>query len=304
MANVLVTGGAGFIGSNLVDKLIELKHTVYVVDDLSTGKKEYVNKKASLVKLDLADKKYLKTLKVLMQQANIELVYHVAALPRVEPSILDPFTSHRINIDATMNLLQAMKETGVKKIVFSSSSSVYGQPVNVPTTEAEPLNAMSPYALHKQIGEEYLKLFSDLYGFEATCLRYFNVYGNRQPTVGSYVPVIGIWMDQLKQGKPVTITGTGKQVRDFVCVDDVVQANIKAGFEPKQKKFAIYNVGSGTSYNLMEIAQTMLHAKDISFLPERIEPKLTQADISLITKELGFEPKVKLKEWIEEQNAN
>jgi len=297
--NILVTGGAGFIGSNLVDRLVELGHNVFVIDDLSTGFIEYVNPNADFLMLDLSQANNVCNIESYIKTNNIELVFHVAALPRVEPSIIDPFTSHKINIDGTVNLLEAMKLCGtqVKRIVFSSSSSVYGQPQNVPTSEDEPCNPMSPYALHKQIGEQYLKLFSDLYGLEAICLRYFNVYGNRQPTIGSYVPVIGIWMEQLKQGKPLTVTGDGNQVRDFVCVDDVVQANVKAAFDCKEK-FAIYNVGSGTQYSLNQIISDMFGVKNVKFLPERIEPKLTMANIKLARKELGFEPQVSLKEWI------
>ena len=298
MANVLVTGGAGFIGSNLVDKLIELGHNVFVVDDLSTGRKDYIHPKATFYDIDLTKADDYSWLDYYMRTNKIEIVYHVAALPRVEPSIQDPFTSHRINIDGTINLLKAVKNCKtVKKFVFSSSSSVYGEPKVTPTPETCELHPMSPYALHKQIGEQYLKLFSELYGLEVVCLRYFNVYGNRQPTIGSYVPVIGIWFEQMKSGKPVTVTGDGSQVRDFVCVDDVVQANIKAGFNC-DKKFAIYNVGSGKNYSLNMIVSNMLKTTDVSYLPSRIEPKYTLADISLIEKEIGYSPTVDLQSWI------
>jgi UDP-glucose 4-epimerase len=299
MANVLVTGGAGFIGSNLVDKLIELGHKVFVVDDLSTGRKDYINTKAIFYDIDLANKDDQVWLDYYMRTDKIEIVYHVAALPRVEPSIIDPFTSHKINIDGTINLLKAVKNCStIKKFVFSSSSSVYGEPKVTPTPETCELHPMSPYALHKQIGEQYLKLFSELYGLEVVCLRYFNVYGYRQPTVGSYVPVIGIWFEQMKNGKAVTVTGDGNQVRDFVCVDDVVQANIRAGFNC-DSKFAIYNVGSGKNYNLNQIATEMLNVSNIQYLPSRIEPKYTLADISLIEKEIGYNPTIDLQSWIE-----
>lgn len=293
----VVTGGAGFIGSNIVDLLIEKGHEVIVIDDLSTGKRENVHPDANLVLQDIASdsKRTIDDLAELFDGADT--VYHVAALPRVEPSIIDPTLSHKINVDGTYNVFWAAKKAGVKNIVFSSSSSVYGD-ARTPTKETHELNPMSPYALQKQINEDYAKLFCKLYEMNITCLRYFNVYGHREPTEGSYVPVIGIWLRQLKEGKPLTITGDGKQSRDFVNVSDVAQANVIVG-KSNLKGFNVFNVGAGYTYELNWLANRI--SKNIKYIDPRIEPRYTLANISKIKLATEWEPRVNLEKYLEEQ---
>jgi len=278
---LLVVGGAGFIGSNVVDYLVASDTTcedeqIIVLDNLSTGKIENINKSRTVkfVKADICDfdaiEKYFE---------GVETVYHLAALPRVEPSIKDPIEFNKINVDGTLNVFWAAKKHGVKRIVFSSSSSVYGEPKIHPTPETADLNPMSPYALQKLHGEQYAKLFCELYGMNITCLRYFNVAGNREPTEGMYVPVIGIWLRQFGAGEQLTITGDGKQVRDFVNVLDVAAINVTAA-RNAPSGFDVYNVGSGKSYELNEIVRWIAPENRIQYMAERIEPRKTLANIT------------------------
>lgn len=280
----LVIGGAGFIGSNLVDRLVASDTTtedeqIIVLDNLSTGKMQNINgsRKVKFVFGDICKYDQIEEF-----FEGIDTVYHFAALPRVEPSIKDPIGFNKINVDGTLNVFWAAKSHGIKKIVFSSSSSVYGEPKVHPTPESADMNPMSPYALQKLHCEQYAKLFCELYGMNITCLRYFNVAGNREPTEGMYVPVIGIWLRQLKAGEQLTITGDGKQTRDFVNVFDVAAANEAAALWAPNG-FNVYNVGSGKSYELNEVARWMTSEERIQYISERIEPRKTLADISKLT---------------------
>ena len=291
---VLVTGGAGFIGSNLVDRLISDGHEVVVIDDLSTGKEEYLNDKAVFIKYDISrtieydgDVYYGLT----KHFKDVDVVFHLAALARVQPSIENPIEYHKVNVDGTLNILKASVDANVKRFVFSSSSSVYGdvKQENLPTTEESELNPMSPYALHKLIGEQYCKLFSELYGLETICLRYFNVYGERQAIEGAYSLVMGIFTNQILNNKPLTINGNGKQRRDFTYVGDIVDANIKASNEIQLMiplKGDIFNIGSGSNRSVNELAVMMVGLPDHAgayprtHKPPVIEPEETLADNS------------------------
>jgi UDP-glucose 4-epimerase len=293
---VVVTGGAGFIGSNIVDMLVEEGHDVVVVDDLSTGKRENVNEKATLFEIDIADRETETTINILASIfSGADTVYHVAALPRVEPSIVNPTESHKINVNGTYNVFWAAKKANVKNVVFSSSSSVYGDAVT-PTKETANLNPMSPYALQKLVNEQYGKLFCDLYEMNITCLRYFNVYGHREPTEGSYVPVIGIWLRQFKDGNSLTITGDGEQSRDFVNVYDVAKANL-AVRKANLQGFNVFNVGSGRTHKLNYLAS--LISDDTTYITPRIEPKYTLADIKNLKNATGWQPEVSLIAYLE-----
>lgn len=289
----LVTGGAGFIGSNVVDLLIKNKWNVTVVDNLSTGYADNVNPLAEFHEMDLLDSDFQK--KMLLDFAKFDVVFHLAALPRVEPSIQDPVTSNEKNVTATLNLFESCRLANIKNIVFSSSSSVYGDAKEVPTNELEPTNPMSPYALQKLIGDQYAELFCKLYNMNITCLRYFNVYGNREPTVGAYVPVVGIWFRQLASDKALTITGDGKQSRDFVNVLDVARANLMCA-ESNLKGFNVFNVGYGKDLVLNDIAP--LISDNITYIAPRFEPKRTCADTTKIKKAVGWEPTISLEEYI------
>ncbi|XOB42177.1 MAG: NAD-dependent epimerase/dehydratase family protein [Candidatus Nealsonbacteria bacterium] len=293
MAKILVTGGAGFIGSNLVDKLIEKDHKVIVIDNLSTGKKENLNPKAKFFNLDLRDFEKIKPI-----FEGVDFVFHLAALPRVPLSVAKPRETNEINITATLNTLVAAKDAKVKRFVYSSSSSVYGIGNDLPLKENMTPSPISPYALQKYVGELYCRIFSsDLYNLPTVSLRYFNVYGPRQPEEGSYVPVIGLFLTQKKKGLPLTITEDGEQTRDFTHVVDVVNANILAMESDKVGKGEAINIGAGKNCTVNEIAE--LVGGEIKYIPARLgDIRDTLADISLAKELLGWEPRTTLEQGI------
>lgn len=292
MTKILVTGGAGFIGSNLVDKLIDEGYDVSVIDNLSGGKKENLNSAAKFFQYDICDYD-----KILPLFENIEYVFHLAALPRVQHSIENPIETHNANVNGTLNILTIAKEKNIKKLIFSSSSAIYGDVKTLPTTEQEKPNPMSPYALHKLISEQYCELFNNLYGIKVIALRYFNVYGNRQSGEGAYATVIAKFFEQKKVGKPMTIFGDGEQTRDYVNISDVVNANILAMKSDKVGKGEKINICGGKNYSVNQIAnfvggeRTHLEAK-------KGEPRNTLGDYSLAKELLGWTPKIELEEGI------
>lgn len=293
MSKLIVTGGAGFIGSHLVDKLIALGHEVTVVDNLLLGKKDFVNKKALFKKADIRD---LKKLKKLFRGA--EAVFHLAADPRLQVSVEDPVTTHEINVTGTLNVLIAAKENGVKKIVFSSSCAAYGnQPLPVKEDGAI-MTPVSPYGLHKLMGEEYCRLFHKLYGLETVCLRYFNVFGPRKLDTGAYPMVIPIFLGQRKRGEDMTITGDGEQTRDYVQVRDVVEANIRA-WQSAIKDGQAINIGSGKRTSVNEIA-ALIGGPSVTIPPRAGEMRHIEANITKAKQLLGWQPTVTLKNGIEE----
>ena len=221
-----VTGGAGFIGSNIVEKLIELGHEVIIIDNLSTGKKSNLHPQATFFKINLFDTN--KSIELIKALNRVDTVFHCAAHARVQRSIKNPTLFEKNNTLGLVNLLESAHKANVKRFVYSSSSSVYGELDKLPSNESSKCNPSSPYALQKYYGEQCCKLFSSIYGIETICLRYFNVYGERQNIGGAYATVIGIFIDQKLKGKQLTINGDGKQRRDFTYVGDVVEANIKA----------------------------------------------------------------------------
>lgn len=291
---LLVTGGAGFIGSNLTDELVRLGHKVTVIDNLSLGKKEHINPKAKFHKLDIRNYKAIKPL-----FKGIDCVFHLAAQPRIQPSIIDPARSFDHNVLGTFNVLLATKENGVKKVVYSASSSAYGDQKKLPLTEDMFPHPKNPYALFKYMGEEMCGLFHSLYGLPVVCLRYFNVYGERQSTEGAYATVIGIFLKQKKSGKPLTIVGNGRQMRDFTYVGDVAKANIAAMRSSKAVGHLI-NIGSGQNYSVNEVAR-MIDEKHIFIPPRPGESRVTLADISKARKLLNWQPRVSLEKWLKKQ---
>jgi len=293
MAKVLITGGAGFIGSNLVDRLIEKDHEVLVIDNLSTGKKENLNPKAKFFNLDLRDFEKIKPI-----FEGVDFVFHLAALPRVPLSVAKPRETNEINITATLNTLVAAKDAKVKRFVYSSSSSIYGVGNDLPLKESMTVLPISPYALQKYVGELYCRIFSsDLYNLPTVSLRYFNVYGPRQPEQGSYVPVIGLFLTQKKKGLALTITEDGEQTRDFTHVSDVVNANILAMESDKVGKGEAINIGAGENYTVNRIAE--LVGGETKYIPARPgDIRETLADISLAKELLGWEPKISLEQGI------
>jgi|TARA_R110000824_G_scaffold68589_1_gene177261 nucleoside-diphosphate-sugar epimerase len=288
----LVTGGLGFIGSNLVDLLVEEGHEVSVIDDLSTGYAEYAHPQ---VKYHTKDIRKYGEIEGLFE--GMDYVFHLAALPRVEPSIINPMASDSINTQGSLNVFFAAKEAGVKKVIFSSSSSIYGDVPPKKVCEKLAPNPLSPYGLQKLFGEQYLELFHKLYGLDSVSLRYFNVYGNRQPLEGAYVPVVGIWFRQIEAGGWPTITGDGNNSRDFVNVKDVARANLKAAIATT-KGHSYFNIGSGTNNSLNDLCD--LVSKKRVYIDPRIEPRFTLADTSKAKKILNWSPEIDVIEWIKQ----
>jgi len=289
----LVTGGAGFIGSNLVNRLIDDGYDVSIIDDLSTGKEENINPKARFIQGDISNTitenfSFLK---------DVDVVFHLAAKARVQPSIENPIEFNKVNVGGLLNVLNACVKYKVKRFVYSSSSSVYGNVKQLPTPEEHELNPMSPYALQKLIGEQYCKLYNELYGLETVCLRYFNVYGNGMSLEGAYKLVIPIFIEQILNNKPMTVRGDGEQRRDFTYIGDVVDANILAATLPYPPE-TVFNIGNGDNRSVNQLADMIGEDHPKEHIDPVIEPKETLADNSLAEYLLGWSPKGNLEEWI------
>jgi len=292
MNKCIVTGGAGFVGSNIVDELVKRGDKVIVIDNLSTGKKENVNPKAEFHEIDLRDLEAIKPL-----FAGADYVFHQAALARVQPSIEDPATYNDHNVNATLNVLIAAKDAGVKKVVYAASSSAYGDQEKMPLTEDMPAFPISPYGLQKYIGEEYCRLFSYVYKLPTVCLRYFNVFGPNMVTEGAYASVVAIFASQRKNNLPLTIVGDGEQLRTYTFVKDIARANLLAAESAVSDGRAI-NTGQSNEYSVNQIAK-MIGGPTVNIAP-RIEPRRNLCDNSLAKKLLGWEPSVKLEDWLPE----
>ena len=287
----IVTGGAGFIGSYIVKELIKSGYDVIVIDNLLAGKKENIDKGAKFYNLDVRN---LKDIEPIFK--GVKYVFHLAAIPSVQYSIENPGETNDVNVNGMLNVLIASKNAGVKRLVYSASSSVYGDAKKLPITENELPKPKSPYALQKYVGELYCKMFSEIYGFETVCLRYFNVYGLGQSSTGAYASVLAKFLDLKKQGKKLTIVGDGKNTRDFVNVSDVAHANILAATSERVGKGESINIGTGKKYSVNEIAK--LVGGPTESLPPRIEPKDSLADISLAKFLLDWEPQIGLEKGL------
>lgn len=292
MSKCLVTGGAGFIGSNLADELIKQNHEVVIIDNLSTGKKENINSQAEFHEVDIRNLEKIKPLFI-----GADYVFHLAAFPRVQPSIEDPATANDINLNGTLNVLLAARDAKIKKVVYSASSSAYGDQTKMPLTEDMLAHPLSPYGLQKHVGELYCRLFTEIYGLPTVSLRYFNAYGKRQALEGAYALVMGTFIRQRLNGEPMTITGDGNNRRDYTSVIDVVRANICAIQSDKVGQGEVINIGRGSNFSVNELAKMI--GGPVKHIEARIEPKETLADNSLAKKLLGWEPTVNLPEWLE-----
>lgn len=290
---MVVTGGAGFIGSHLADALIERGFDVRIVDNLSGGKMERVNPKAEFIEGDIRN---METVNKAME--GFDYVFHLAALPRVQFSIQNPRETHDVNVNGTVNLLIAAKDCGIKKFIYSASSSAYGEQKTMPLNEGMKANPISPYGLQKYIGELECAVFSRVYGLPTVSLRYFNVYGPRFEADSPYSLVIGRFLKQRKEGKPMTIVPDGEQTRDFTHVRDVVNANILAMLSEKVGKGEVLNIGAGNNYSVNKIAAMI--GGPVVYIEPRLEPKHTLADNRKAKELLGWEPKVVLEDGIEE----
>ena len=264
MAKVVVTGGAGFIGSHLVDALVQLGHDVHVVENRVEGKEDRLNKKARYYCSGLISPSGHRVCK------GAECVFHLAALPRVQYSIEYPDETFGENVAGTQFILEAARQAGVKRFVFASSSSVYGNSQKLPLSETDPTEPMSPYAAQKLMSEILCQTYARTYGMETVCLRYFNVYGPRLDPNGPYALVIGVFLRQWLAGEPLTITGDGNQTRDFTHVRDVVRAILAAADSRWSPKGDVINIGAGQEVSVNDLAA--LFGGPVTYIPARLEP--------------------------------
>ena len=290
----VVVGGAGFIGSNIVDKLVEQNHEVVIIDNLSTGKMENVNPKASVEYIDICNENECSAMVEIMSGADA--LFLLAAKARVQPSIENPVEYEINNTIGTLNVLKCASDAGVRRVVYSASSSAYGNTEKLPSKESDPVNPLSPYGAQKYYGEVMCKMFSEVYGLETVSLRYFNIYGERQNVGGAYAMVIGIFVDQLLNGKPMTIRGDGEQRRDFTYVGDVVNANILASQSENVGNGEVINIGNGDNRSINDIAD-MIGGDKVNVEPV-IEPKETLANNSLAEELLGWKPTQNIEDWV------
>ena len=295
MITSLVTGGAGFIGSNLVDYLLDKGHQVVCVDNESAecNDKFYWNDKAINVKGDVTDYKFMKNV-----FTGVEYVFHLAAEARLQPAIKNPIEAVYKNCVGTTTVLQCAREAGVRRVVYSSTSSGYGYNES-PNVETQRDDCLNPYSASKVAAEKFCKMYSDLYGLETVVLRYFNVFGERSPTRGQYAPVIGIFQRQRDAGEPLTIVGDGTQRRDFIYVGDVARANYLASLMPGVRNHLgeVLNVGSGINYSVQEIADAI--SDNQTYIPKREgEMDTTWSNIEKISQVIGWKPDVDVLEWI------
>ena len=300
MAIYLVTGGAGFIGSHVCEELVSRGEQVRVVDNLATGRRENLAhiEGVSLIVGDLADPEVADR-----AVTGVDYVVHLAAIPSVPRSIQDPLESNQANVTGTLSLLVAAHRHGVKRLVFASSSSVYGNTAHLPKREDMLPDPLSPYALQKLTGERYLKLFYDLYGLATVSVRYFNVFGPRQNPASPYSGVISLFARCLIEGRPPTIYGDGEQTRDFTYVRNVVDGTLRACLAPSAVG-QIINVSCGGRVSLNTVFHTMRAMSDSTVAPEHTDPRVgdvrdSQGDITRARELLQYEPAVSLEEGLE-----
>jgi UDP-glucose 4-epimerase len=294
-----VTGGAGFIGSHLVDALVAAGHEVAVLDDLSTGYRENLHPAATLFEGSIADEDL-----VARAVAGCDTVFHQAAHKAVLRSVEHPLTTDTVNTHGTLAVLQAARDAGVRRVVHASSSSVYGGADAVPTPESQPLLPRSPYAVTKLAAEHYCRVFAELYGLETVALRYFNVYGPRQRPDSTYAAVIPLFIDALLHGREPIVHGDGMQSRDFTFISDVVAANLAAANAPAARCSGnAYNIAAGTTttlLDLLDILGGLLHTTpQPSFQPPRAgDVRVSQADPDAAARDLDFACVVNMKEGL------
>ena len=295
---VIVTGGAGFIGSNLVDRLIDSGYDVVVIDNEAAESNDsfHWNPLAENYKYDICDYEAIEPL-----FAGAKYVFHLAAESRIQPAILNPTRAAAVNVVGTCNVLQAARKHGIKRVVYSGTSSAYGLKNQPPLKEDMPKDCLNPYSVTKCAGEDLCLMYSELFGLETVVLRYFNVYGERQPTKGQYAPVIGLFQKQFYEGQALTIVGDGLQTRDFTHVQDVVRANMLAAeCEHESCAGQIFNIGCGSSHSVLEIAK-FIGGADVSMefiSPRPGEARHTLAEMSKTNSILNFKSEISLEEWL------
>lgn len=292
---MLVTGGAGFIGSNIVDRLVLDGHEVVVIDNESSDAHNsfYWNSKAINHNLDICEYNAIRQL-----FDGIDYVFHLAAEARIQPAILNPLLAIKTNTLGTATVLQCAREAGVRRVVYSSTSSAYGFN-SIPNTEEQHDDCLNPYSVSKVSGEKICKMYYSLFSLETVVLRYFNVYGDREPTRGQYAPVIGIFKRQKLAGENLTVVGDGEQRRDFTHVSDVVQANLLAATSTlgSESLGTVFNIGTGVNYSVNEIVNMYGHPS-VSTPPRLGESRETLANNSKAVRLLSWQPKVSLQDYL------
>ncbi|MGQ0802755.1 MAG: SDR family oxidoreductase [Actinomycetota bacterium] len=298
--HALVTGGAGFIGSHLVDALVARSASVRVLDDLFSGNRENVNAAAELSVAGIADEDAVRD-----AVAGVDVVFHQAAHRAVLRSVEDPLATDAANVHGTLTVLKAAADAGVRRVVYASSSSVYGGAETLPTPETAPTIPRSPYAVSKLAGEHYCRVFAELYDLETISLRYFNVYGPRQRPDSAYAAVIPLFIEALREGRSPEVHGDGKQSRDFTYVSDVVEANLSAAAAPADVgRGGVYNVAGGSAHSLLDLLDVLGRILDVESRPVHTDPRPgdvrhTCADVSAARRDLGFECRVGFEDGLE-----
>ena len=290
----IVTGGAGFIGSNLVDRLVSMGHDVVVIDNesASVNSEFYHNDQASYHKLDVAEYEAIRPL-----FDGADYVFHLAAESRIQPAILNPLLAVRTNMMGTAAVLQCAREVSVRKVIYSSTSSGYGLINTPPLDETMSDDCLNPYSVSKVSGEKLCKMYSDLFGLSTLTFRYFNVYGPREPSNGPYAPIVRLFLRQKADKQPLTIVGDGLQRRDFTHVNDVVEANLLA---MTSDQIGLFNIGTGRNHSILELAQMI--SDDIKFIPSRLgEARITLANNTKAKTLLGWRPSIELESYITKQ---
>lgn len=300
----IVTGAAGFIGGHVAEALLARSDSVVIIDNLDGGKQEMIDFLLPKGDAVFYKRSITENLDDIFEKEKPDGVFHLAAQPRVQFSIAEPIKTHDANVNGTLNILETSRRFDVPRVVFSSSSSVYGDQDTLPIIETMTPNPMSPYALHKLIGEYYCHMYNTLYGLETVSLRYFNVYGPRQNPEGAYATLICKFADRFLRGETPVINGDGSHTRDFTYVTDVVAANLAAMDTENTEALGNYfNVGAGNQISVNEVSERIREMVKTEIEPkhgpEVVEPKATYADFSKAQKMLGWEPKVKFDEGIQ-----
>ena len=296
---LLVTGGAGFIGSHIVDAVVD-RNDVRVLDSLSTGSRDRLPDGVRLIEGDIRDQE---TVEAAME--GVDVVFHEAAMVSVPESVDRPRACHDVNGTATVTLLEAARAND-SRVVFASSAAIYGHPDGVPIAEDAPKRPASPYGLEKLTGDYYTRIYADRYGLDTVSLRYFNAYGPRQ-TGGQYSGVISTFLDQARSGEPITVEGDGEQTRDFVHVDDIVQANLRAA--TTDSTGTSYNIGTGSNITIRELAETVQRVTDTDSEIVHVDPRpgdieQSEADITKASERLGYTPTVTLEDGLSQLAAS
>ena len=291
----LVTGGCGFIGSHIVDRLVEDNHDVLVIDNLSAecNAEFYYNDKAEYLSLDIVSNEDINSI-----DYSADWVFHLAAESRIQPAIKNPTAAYQVNVMGTCNMLNYARKHKTKRFMYSSTSAGYGLKNEIPLKETMKRDCLNPYSSSKLAGEDLCGVYYSLYGLPTVSFRYFNVYGDRQPLKGQYAPVVGLYMEMNKHGESMSVVGDGLQRRDFTHVSDVVEANILAATTSNKDVFGeVFNVGTGTNHSMLDLVQMI--GGDFHHIPERLgEARNTLADNTKLKQLLQWSPKTFIDKWI------